>query len=205
MIHSNPNPSLQTNTLRTSRKVVCWLGLFWVLFFSGCVQMYSPPYTLPQVYEPSPNQPPRIIVNGINPPETFLTVKLSDPTQKTINFSIPHVLDPDEDDNLFVYWFVNRDQAPPASLRCPQAIPPVDEDKRNKPGRVPGTRETSIECAIGTEDTSRFIPGTRVILEVFVGDRQIRSGGQIPDSRGGLDWPEDANWVRWYWILRIEE
>jgi hypothetical protein len=169
-----------------------WLGV-------GCL-IYIPPVA----YEEERNQPPRILIDGITPTETFLTVKLGDPNQSAITFTVPRVLDLDEDDLLYVYWFIDRDRAPPESIRCPAIVPPVDPALRDRPGREAGLRETEITCLVNL-NSSRFVAGTRVLIEVIIGDRQPRQIGQFPNSRGEIDWPEGAHWVRWYWILRVED
>jgi hypothetical protein len=188
--------------IRLNREVyhLLCVGVGWLLFATlGCVQ-----YVPPVIYEQTQNQPPRILLDGITPTETFLTIKVSDPAQETITFTVPRVLDPDEDDLLYAYWFINRDQAPPESIRCPQTIPPVEPSLRNQPGRIPGVREADITCLINVK-SSRFVPKTRVLLELIIGDRQPRQVGQFPNSRGEIDWPEGTQWVRWYWLLRVED
>ncbi len=167
-------------------------GLIFSLFLSSCLQ-YVPP--LPAAEK---NNPPRIEPTGVDPTDTEVLIpKSQDPTGETI-FKVVQVSDPDRDDVLYAYWFLDYERFPQGALRCEQSIP-APASTSPTAGEI---RQVDLTCRISHSEPSLVI-GKFSILQLFIVDRKANISDLLR-SDGVMRWPEGSKWDQWTWVLKVE-
>jgi hypothetical protein len=141
------------------------------------------------------NYPPRIEPDGIDPPVREVVIPATqNPTNGTV-FKVVRVSDPNREDILYSYWFLDYTGYPKGSLRCAQEAPALTTD--NNPKNY--IREVEFSCHIGHSDFPKT--GRSVVLELFVVDRKADLNSFLTGIR---KWPEGSLYDSYAWTLHIE-
>ena len=187
---------MDTNNKRTGAALAHAVRV--LLFWLVCLQLncvLSP--DLEQFYDPSENNDPRIVINGLDPSarvvefdkSAFVRGEISEPPPV---FKALQVADKDVKDTLYAYWFLYLNKKDVSSLRCFQPFPASD----TAPLEV---RQAGFSCPIPAD---LLEPGRTYVVEVIVSDRQPLSS--TPDPNGALTWPENARRDRHVWLLSVK-
>lgn len=175
-----------------ARVVFVWLLCIACLSLS-CI--LSP--DLSQFYDPTTNNAPRLLINGIDPSARVIEFDKSAFVRGEINeppptFKALQVADKDVKDTLYAYWFLYTSKKDVSSLRCFQPFPASENNPLE-------TRRTGFSCPIPAD---LLEPGKSYVVEVIVSDRQPLSS--TPDPNGELTWPENARRDRHVWVLTVK-
>ncbi len=176
-------------------KIFTYAGVGLALFLSvgGCLQ-YVPP-----IPAESRNSPPVILPSGIDPYEVEVSIsKSQDPNGETV-FKILQVADPDREDILYAYWFLDYQRFPQGALRCEHTIPSLKDSPQTSPDDV---RKVDLECRISHSEPS-LVVGKFSILQLFLVDRKANISDLLR-ADGVMKWPEGSKWDLWTWVLKVE-
>ena len=137
------------------------------------------------------NQPPRIQVSAPNPVETdFVVVPKSEDPNKShapVTFHV-RVGDPDLQDTLYVYWFINLNGSTFIRICNNRTILP-SQDKEN----TNVLRDEIITCTFQYNQVASLAGTQDNMLRIIVSDR--KPVGEVPQSNGRIQWEEGAKYV----------
>jgi len=157
------------------------------VFLFGCV-LY-----IPALPPEETNRPPRIEPNGITPERLVTIQRRSTTTPSSTTFTVTTLSDLDLGDTLYVYWLLDFERTPQASLRC--NIAPVTPQTSQK-----AERTVDLSCQIFHNDPA--LQSKRIIiLDLIVSDRPPI--GQFPGASPQLGFEQGALWDRWSWYLEV--
>jgi len=146
------------------------------------------------------NRQPVIIQSSILPSGIQFTIQKTQDPNGTTSFEVRRAYDPDKQDTLYIYWFLDLKKSPLGSRRC--VTEPISPEERSDK-REPGDEEKlEITCQIGHNDPA-LKPGSGSVLRLVIADKKPPTDNFV-DALGSFTWAENTRTVQHYWMLKVE-